>query len=159
MRHAPGAGVGFGHVRNFGRGAGVEQMQKGKRGLAGFINSEKAVPERASGDCGDMQADGMHLPMQFIQAIDGVLRQLVGIHLDAAVGRRLGLIGELGAVPLDLARFRVKKQRAHRGAADVQADDKGIVHVLEWRTERNGEIGLDVLFLFPIVILVTLTAG
>ena len=159
MRHASGAGVGFGHARNFGRGAGVEQVQKGEGGFAGFVHSEKTVPERASCNCGDAQPCGVHLAMQFIQAVDGVLREFVGIHLNAAVGRRLGLIGELGAVALDLARFRVKKQGAHRGAANVQADDEGIVHGLEWRTERNGELGLDVLFLFPIVILVTLAAG
>ena len=47
---------------------------------------------------------------------------------------------------------------SYRGAAYVQADDKRIVHVLKWRTERNGELGLDVLFLFPIVILVALAA-
>ena len=74
-------------------------------------------------------------------------------------GVGLGLIGELGAVALDLAGFGVEEQRANRGAADVQADDEGIVHGLEWRTERNAEFGLDVLFLFPIVILVTLAAG
>ena len=159
MRHASGTCVGFGHMRNFRRRAGVQQMQKGKRGLAGLINSEKTVPERASGDCRDTQAGGVHLPVQFVQAVDGVLREFVGIHFDAAVGRRLGLISELGVVALDLARFSIEEQGTHRGTADVQADDKGIVHVLEWRTERNGELGLDVLFLFPIVILVTLAAG
>ena len=131
MRHASGAGVGFGHMRDLGRSAGVEQMQKRKRGFAGLVHSKKTVPEGASGDRRDAQAGRVRLPMQFIQTIDGELRQFIGIHLDAAVRRRFGLIRELGAVSFDLARFGIKKQRAYRGAADIHADHKRIVHVFK----------------------------
>lgn len=118
------------HARNFSGAASVEQVQDWQCGAAVVSNTQEAVPEGARGHCGDGQSSGVHLAMQLIQTIDGKFGESGGVDFCAPVGGGFQLIGNSRAVAFHLPGFAVEQQRAHGGAAHVEAyneDAGGIV--------------------------------
>jgi hypothetical protein len=77
-------------------------MQNGERGFALKIHTEKAVPKRTPSDSGNGVPPRRDLPMQLIQAVQGVLREFVRVDLRAAVGRCANPVGNLRAKSLHL---------------------------------------------------------
>ena len=126
MRNATGSFMRIGHPRDLIAAARVEKMQDRERGLARVVHAAKTVPEGAAGDSGDAESGLMNLAVEFVQTVDGQLRERVGIDLRAAVGSGVDAVGELRAVALHLARAGVEQQSADRRAAYVDTDDKGI---------------------------------
>jgi hypothetical protein len=87
-------------------------MQDRKRRLAVYAHAEKAMPERAAGDCGDAQPVRMNLAMQLIQTIDGQAGELCAVDFRSATGAGGHLIRNSRAVALHLPRLLVEQQRA-----------------------------------------------
>jgi hypothetical protein len=126
MGNAAGARVGVGHPRDFLNTTRIKKMQD-RHGRATFrVEAQKAVPERANGDGGDLHTSGVHLAMQLIETIDDQLGELFRINFRAAIGRGADLIRNSRTIAFDLFRFAVEQQRANRGTSDVEAYNEEI---------------------------------
>ena len=135
--HAPRSFMSIGYSRDLIAAAGVEKMQDRERRPAGGIHAAKTVPESAARHSGDVESGFLNLAMEFVQTVDGEFGQRVGIDFRAAIGSGVDAVRELCAVALHLARAGVEQQSAHRRAAYVDADDKGIA-----RGGAHGEFPL-----------------
>jgi len=68
----------------------------------------------------------MNLTVEFVQTVDGQLGKRIGIDFRAAIGSGVYAVSELGTVTLHRSPAGVEQQSAHRRAAYIDTDDKGI---------------------------------
>ncbi len=142
MRNAAGSRVRVGHVRHFGYAAGVQQVEDRHDRVPAGVKAEKAVPECAARDGGDLHSIGVNLAMQFIQTIDDQFRQFLRIDFRAAIGSGADLIRNARAIAFDLFGFAIKQQRAHRGASNVEAYNEEIRGVCSARAGAQSHHSL-----------------
>lgn len=101
-------------------------MQDRQRGLAAVAHSAKAVPEGAASHRGHLESGFPNLPVQLIQAVDGMAREFLRVDLRAAIRSGADAIRKMRPVAFHLARARIVQQRPNRGSPHVEAYNKGI---------------------------------
>ena len=96
------------------------------------VRPHESVHEGAATDRHHGQARSVHLPVQFIQAIEHHVGQLIRMQLRATIRRSADFTGKLCAVAFHLRCRGVVKQRTHRRTSNVEADDK---RTCGWRSQ------------------------
>ena len=124
--HAARVRMAVWYSRDLIAAARVEKMQDRERGPAGGIHAAKAMPECAAGHGGDPESGGLRLAVKLVQAVDGKLRERLGIDFRSAFRSGVDAVGDLSSVAFHAARAGVEKERSDRRTTDVDADDKGI---------------------------------
>ena len=109
-----------------GRAAGVRPGDDRGERAAVAVEGEQAVPEDGGAHRGDVARAGPRAGQAAVERAADRLQQRARIELDAAVGRRGGLVGHVALRARQRAALRVEDPRAGGAGPDVQRHDEHV---------------------------------